>query len=777
MAVTTRVAFSQSSWLVLGELGNRNIQGIYVPSDFIADGRDPAKHTTPFYADFWRDYVTNDELIEALTEFSLRNNTQYFPPSTTYCKDGEYGCLDHCQRTYACTLREQQAQHNECLVIVATQPSSTRYYWPALINNLDIPAYTCFVGRESLQDFVLDMHSQGKGVLFYMNYPDVFLARYPDRFERVSMPKGAAADQAKNTATFGENGYGNKTNNPVRVDRFDDTNQKLVSFNMFTESSNGLAISVFSRTRLLDATIEDILDRYTKLTNRSSSAPMSEDPYFNATCGWMRDNYKTWKGWMLMPLPLCTVQDHMTHDLAGCDNDSTVREVSFKWTVPDPTNLSNPYVCDGGDMTIPPLLHTSRSCDWLEENHETWYAWVDARPACDDSFYSYTDNDCGADSKREIEYYWLLPDSDNTSLSHECVGELPETIYIECEYMPVLSRSFIAIVVLVWILIAAVVVSMVLVLRYRNLPIIRRSQFEFLEAMLVGALSVCFAILIYAGQPNDALCAARPVVVSVGFTLVFGSLVIKTLRVYRIFNTKKLKRVVLPTQTMFKFLIGFLLIDTAILTTWFIVDFPSATKVPNVFETPTETDVIVNTTVCSSSSFIYSALLIFWKAILLGTGLYLSFQVRKVSSDFQESIYIFASSVVVAFACLLLLPLAYLVPLAATTFYVFFAIVLWLSTLSVVSLMLVPKVIRHRETASVGSKGSEISDESQMDNTCSRKSETTGPTLPDRGTKSPVSSKRGSRVAPVKDEKGKSVDAPLATPLPSPPPASLVQST
>lgn len=724
VGVATKLSFSKKAWAVLGDLGNRLIRGLYTTNALIDDGHDPTLYAEMFDADFWRDYVRNELLIEALKESDLRDNRKYYPPNATYCADGVYGCLDNCSKNYACTLRELSGK--ECMMVVGMQSSSTRAYYPALMENLGFPAYICHIGRNGLQEYVLERLSQRKAVLWYMDYPDEFVMRYPHHFQRVSMPKGTAEDIAKFTSLFGENGYGNKTGDPVTVDRFEDTLDKVVSYNIMTESDNLPVYNVFSRIRLPDANFEDVLGRYVDLTNDSTIE--SEDPFFDAACGWMRDNYAMWTDWMLNPLPLCTVEDHMVYSVSGCD--SSTRQITFQWAHPDPTNSSKPYVCDGGVMELPATLSTSRTCKWINESYSTWLDWITRPPKCDATFFSYVVNDCGTDAKREIEFYWFLPAANNASASAECTGSLPDTVSVDCEYMPDISSLYVAIVVLTAILASSILVSMFLVFHYRTMPIIRRSQFEFLETMLVGALLVCAAIILYAGKPTDGLCGVRPAIISIGFTLVFGSLVVKTLRVYRIFNSKKLKRVVLPTQTMFKVLACFLLVDAVVIISWFVVDFPAVTHVADDIE-EVATGAIVDRAVCLSSSFIFSALLIFWKAILLGTGLYLSFLVRKVSVDFQESVWIFSSSVVVAIACLLVLPLAYLVPLAAATFYAFFAGVLWIAVFSVVALMLVPKILRHKEDASTNSGSSVNSDDTS---THGNKTET-GPILPEKPAK------------------------------------------
>jgi gamma-aminobutyric acid type B receptor len=216
--------------------------------------------------------------------------------------------------------------------------------------------------------------------------------------------------------------------------------------------------------------------------------------------------------------------------------------------------------------------------------------------------------------------------------------------------------------------------------------------------MLLGGVLMCGAAVVYAGEPTHFLCAARPLVTSLAFTLIFSALVVKSLRVYRVFMSGAMKRVVLSTTTMFKILGLFVLVDLLILLAWFVIDFPRP------YLQPTKIGALSGATidrlVCASSSFIFSALLIFWKALVLFMGLYLSFLIRNVSSDFQESIWIFASSLVVLFGSIILLPMAYLVELPADVFYAFLAFMLLACTTLVMSMMLVPKIRRLHERSS-----------------------------------------------------------------------------
>ncbi|RLN70126.1 hypothetical protein BBJ28_00019532 [Nothophytophthora sp. Chile5] len=622
LAAPAELSFGTYDWLAIGSVGHSKVSGIWTTTDLITDGTNASKYATPFYADFWRDYTTNDDLISANAVSNLRNNSKYFPPRGMFCFDGLFGCLNQCSKSYACTLREGEGK--ECLVVAIADFKDVYGYWPSFLSNLGFPAYFCFIGRSGLEEYIVDMQQSGRGVLFYMNQPDDFFSRHPASFQRISLPKTSAEKVLLNTWQFGENGYGQPNNNPIAVEYPEDVQQKVCSLIVAAVSANDPVMALLERFRVLELSMSQLLANYAAVIADASSVPA--DPFFESACTWVKGNYDVWRRW-IDPLPECTVIDHMTYTVTGC-NGSSHRDVSFQWRLPDPDNSSLPFECDGGFLELPVPMQSSRSCDWLAANEDEWSKWVRTLPTCDSDFHTYEALECERTGDRHIIFRWLLPDPTNASLSLECSGAvLPDPIIVACDYVPVQSIGFVIVFVIVMIVLAGIVTCMVLVFKNRNIPIIRRSQFEFLETMLAGTILMCCAALIYAGRPTDGLCVARPVVLAIGLTLIFGSLTV-------------------------------------------------------------------------------NALLMFWKAILLGAGLYLSFLIRNVSVDFQESIWMFASSLVVVFGCVMILPLAYMIVLPATTFYYFFSTTLWLCTSVVVALMLVPKMLRQKENATTMTNGS-----------------------------------------------------------------------
>ncbi|GLD95887.1 hypothetical protein PINS_up004565 [Pythium insidiosum] len=683
-----------------GALGYVGRSGLYTTADFVTDMANATKHANPLYADFWKGYKLNDDLIAQVPVSALRNNSAAFPPAELGCANGSFGCLNHCSKTLACTQRE--AQHKECLVVAMMYDYFDPGYLQAVLANNGVPAYFCFLGYSGTQDYALAMQKRRQPVLFYHYEPDLFHFQNPGLFSRVFLPRSVPERVVLATGLFGENGYGNATDNPVDVDFPTTQLTKYAASILQNQFPIGALIGKFA---LKDIHVNDLLRRYLAATLDASVA----DPTFQAACGWLRSNYGVWSSW-LDRLPMCDINVHVHFHVSGCDgqqptDNSSDHEIDFEWNAPHPENASLPYNCDGGLSELPPPLRTSRSCKWILEDPSRWKPWILKKPKCDESFYKYNITTCDAHAKRTVKYWWLLPDPLDATRSLECDGgaTLPEDVKIDCEYMPLSSPVFLVVGVIAGIVVVALLLAIAFVLYYRNMPIIKRSQYEFLVLVILGGILMCLAALFYAGEPTDWLCGARPFFTCFGFTTIFGSLFVKSLRVYRVFMRSAFKKGTVSSAIMIKVFLLLVVVDVLILGAWFVADFPRPTvTIVDAKEFRGQVDVKT----CKSASFIFTALLMFWKAIVLFMGLYASFLIRNVSSDFQESIWMFASSVMVLIGCLVVLPLAYLVEMAAAVFYVFLAGCILICTALVMMFMLLPKVTRLHAVASTMSSPS-----------------------------------------------------------------------
>uniref|UniRef100_K3X030 G-protein coupled receptors family 3 profile domain-containing protein n=1 Tax=Globisporangium ultimum (strain ATCC 200006 / CBS 805.95 / DAOM BR144) TaxID=431595 RepID=K3X030_GLOUD len=668
---------------VAGATGYLGYSGIYTTTNFVKDGVNTSLYPSTFYADFWKDYVKNDALIDALSYAKFQNNSAYYPIKKGGCADKSFGCENQCSRSHACTLRKDKG--GECMVVMMMYDSYDPGYLQAAISNLDIPAYFCFLGYGGLEAYALAAQQQEWPVLFYHYMPDLFLLRHASLFQRVFLPYPSPEQVVQDTGTFGENGYGELSTNPVRVDIPPTKINKYVSLRLQESQPIGPFLSKFA---LSDLIINDLIRLYFD-TSTDTNEP---DPEFRAACNWLKTHYEIWRHW-LDRLPLCALSTHATYSVLGCTNGSDTRTIAFEWKAPHPENASQPFECDGGVSKLPTPIVTSRTCAWILEDDRRWMPWIDVKPTCDASFYTYNISDCDRHAKRIVTFFWLIADPVNPALSAECIDGivLPASVTIDCEYMPSSSPVFFVVLIIAHVIAIILLAGMVFVFRNRGVPIIKRSQYELLELMLAGGVVVCIASVVYAGKPSFLLCGLRPVTISTGFTTIFSALFVKSLRVYRVFMKSAMKRVKVSLFMMIKFILVFFSVDVVIFVAWYAMDFPTPTT---TIEQAREFHGEIGIVRCESSSFIFSALLIFWKAILLFMGIYVSFLVRNVSSDFQESMWIFGSALVVLFGSLVILPLAYLVEMAAAAFYVFLAFTLLLCTLLVMVFMFVPKLFR-----------------------------------------------------------------------------------
>ncbi|KAF0699376.1 Aste57867_10057 [Aphanomyces stellatus] len=695
---------SAASVSIIGYYGRSGHYTLKANVDQALQGRNLSRG---FSSDFWREYTLADDLI-SFYSMAKHDRTRVAYPQ--HCPDGTGGCLNGCSKSYACTLYE--AQGKTCMLVLMMEYGYDVGYIQAMIANNNVPAYFCFAGYTNVGNYILDVMARNGSITFYHYEPDMFHFDHPGKFARVAWPLADPAKVALATGSFGELGYvvltfvmecrwyGNASTNPLNVD--------FPQLNLLKYYSSILRNDPFL-SHYLDKLQLTQLDMNTMLQTLSGYNKNStvQNPTFNAACDWVKANYATWQAWP-DPLPLCSIQTHVNYTISGCT--ATSRQVAFAWSQPDPTNASQPFVCDGGVTTLPAPLRTSRACDWLTTNPNVWLPWTLSPPVCDSSFFAYTISPCTTTATRLVTFGWLLPTEANSSVSTECINgiPLPSNAVIQCDFVPYNSTVATAITAFSIVIVIGLLVLMVLIVHYRNRPIIKRSQWPLLLTMLSGGIFLCVYVLMGAGPPSYSTCGGRPVVVSLGYTLVFGSLFVKSLRVYLVFNNKAMKRVKISLWDITKVLLAILGIDmgdiisslplknllvtlVGIVVVWLLVDFPA----PTSFSSPTTEFVgTVDHVSCHSSNFIFTTLSIFWKCVVTFGGVFIAYRIRHADSDFQESIWIFASCCIVFVGGLLMMALSYVATLSPPAAYTFESIWVLLLTAIVMGLMIGPKLMR-----------------------------------------------------------------------------------
>ncbi|KAG0259137.1 hypothetical protein DFQ27_004217 [Actinomortierella ambigua] len=80
------------------------------------------------------------------------------------------------------------------------------------------------------------------------------------------------------------------------------------------------------------------------------------------------------------------------------------------------------------------------------------------------------------------------------------------------------------------------ILVMVIVIWKRKDPVIKASSPYFCVLEIIGIILVYSIIIIRTGRPKMSSCIAMPLVIVLGSTLLLGSLIVKNLRIYRIFS-------------------------------------------------------------------------------------------------------------------------------------------------------------------------------------------------------------------------------------------------
>ena len=690
--------FSNSSYSP-GGVGYLGQGGVYTTRDFVVaadDGASPNTYgfTAVHYADFWKSYKYEEELAASVPLFDLQSSA--YPPSSEFCADGTTGCLNGCSRSYACTQAE--ANSKICMVITMMYENYDKAYVQAMVSNNEIAAYFCFIGYSGSQAYVTERRMANASVVFYHWEPDRFhqLAANVGKFQRISFPVPSAEKIMASTSDFGENGYGLPTNNPLDVDFALQNLAKYISSRL---QDNGPALSFFSKLSISQFQIDGLLQ---SLSSIDDASHVGINPHFEAACTFVKSSFSVWKNWVAT-LPLCT-SEHLKFEITGCEDSH--RSVVFSWKKADPEDENMPYDCDGGPAK-PSTLLTSRSCEWLQDNREEWLFWARKRPECDATFYHYTVSECDAGGGgRGVVFAWLLPNPADATTSLECSGDassLPSDTIIDCEYAPSGSPTVVVMVVFCSLCMAFYTLLFLQIYMKRKNPIMSRSQYEFLLIMLVGAFMNGFASINYAGPPRIANCFTRPVFLSSGFTITVGALLVKSMRIQKIFMSKSFKKVRVTVRQMIVHLTQLLVVDLCISAVWFIVDPPVAEFV--------ETNVVgvglVNMHMCRTSGTIFQIIHFMYKGGLLMYGLKVAFEIRKVGGDFQESPQVAACIITIFFGSLIVMPAVYAMDITAVAAYAIQVGVTMFCTTVVAFLVISPKLLRLRKAGKVAADASE----------------------------------------------------------------------
>lgn len=251
-----------------------------------------------------------------------------------------------------------------------------------------------------------------------------------------------------------------------------------------------------------------------------------------------------------------------------------------------------------------------------------------------------------------------------------------------------------------WIVVALTILSIIYVLVLLAVTVYHRKNGVILAATpvfcvftLLGGITLMSTNFVWTTHENDYTCPAKLWLLQLGFTLLFSSMLIKTVRIWAIFKIQKLQVVRIKTSFLVLSLTGVLLAETIFTLIWqFVAPFEPVIVVtdplrPSLWYTGCTGGDTAN-------DWIIAALII--KFALMGVSAVAAYAVRRVPSEFQESTFIGASIWNVTFLMVIGVSVVITSSDRLFSFYVRTLGILLL-TVSTVSFVFIPKFIKLRE--------------------------------------------------------------------------------
>lgn len=169
---------------------------------------------------------------------------------------------------------------------------------------------------------------------------------------------------------------------------------------------------------------------------------------------------------------------------------------------------------------------------------------------------------------------------------------------------------------------------------YKN-RIIKASSREISSILLTGLLLCYIMPFMFVIKPSPATCAIRRFGVGFSFSLCFSAILVKTNRIYRIFNqtsmaSKKQPRFISPISQVILALL-FVSVQVVMATIWLAVVPPSTTVVYR----STSAELI-----CSERPVNFLIVSLIYNFVLLILSTVYAFLARKVPTNFNEAKYI-----------------------------------------------------------------------------------------------------------------------------------------
>ncbi|KAF9156634.1 hypothetical protein BG015_003236 [Linnemannia schmuckeri] len=174
-------------------------------------------------------------------------------------------------------------------------------------------------------------------------------------------------------------------------------------------------------------------------------------------------------------------------------------------------------------------------------------------------------------------------------------------------------------------------VTMGIVVLYRNSQIIKASSPLFCCLELFGFILLYFSAIMGLDIPTKFVCIARPMTLNIGFVLVVSNIVAKNFRVYRIFHNIYVTKRVIRDSHLLKIVGTLMSVNLLIMTVWFVKTPP---KLQQYIMTDSTTYWDCNSQSGESTPFF--VILFVYNVSLLLIATYLAYRNRNVAANYNE---------------------------------------------------------------------------------------------------------------------------------------------
>mmetsp|Transcript_228 Transcript_228/g.210 ORF Transcript_228/g.210 Transcript_228/m.210 type:complete len:597 (+) Transcript_228:81-1871(+) len=228
-------------------------------------------------------------------------------------------------------------------------------------------------------------------------------------------------------------------------------------------------------------------------------------------------------------------------------------------------------------------------------------------------------------------------------------------------------------------------ISLIVLALYRKRKVIRYSSAPFSIIMLIGCVLGAIAPISFA-YVTPSSCFARPVLLSISFTLIFLPLLVKTYRIYKLFGSKKLSHVIIKDRHLMLVIGLFLFFDAIILCIW--LSLPDVKPVPTEIH---ENDFSYTDRCTSKHNDTVAIIIVVYKAVILLVGLLLAYLTRHAPSLFNETKSIMGTMYMFVIIVGVGIPLMSLIVDQPTVTFIIQTFVITLAIITVLAQFFVPK--------------------------------------------------------------------------------------